>query len=510
METYPWWNETQIKLAEDAKNFADEVLIPIGERDAVLKKFSREGLKHMARKGWFGALIPAQYGGHLEEWGVTGAAIILEETSRAGEAAGGLATTMFGGSTQLVHNGNEEQKQRWLPRISRGELIGAITMTEPYAGSDIAGIETTAVKEGDFYIVNGRKRFQTIAAAADMYMCYFLTSGKPEDKMAYKHLSAFIVEKGTSGFHVERINDTLGYDGSYNCYLSFDDAKVPAFNLLGQVGEGWNIMMSGLNVERILNAAPALGPMRECIRYTQQHLQRRIQFGVTTGTIPTNQFKLADMIWKLYLSRLIVYYGAYCADLGKDVPVEAAISKLFATDSAMETALEAVQCMGGNGILKIYPVERIFRDAKHQQIAAGTSEIMKTLIYRMGTKALKQDLKVPMRVIDPELKIPLPVGGPIPKTEGHGEEDLLKILAENYRVNPGLHMTIGDIKEWLNVSDSDLIKFLEGLEQHGLASCHRTQRGIALARITYKGLQKANPSQHYRYFPAWADKQDCW
>jgi len=508
MDTFPWWNEAQIKLAEDAKKYTDEVLIPIGERDAIKRKFSWEALKLMATKGWFGVLVPNKYGGHAEEWGVTGAAIICEEVARAGEVGGGLFTTMFGSATQLVHNGNEDQKQRWLPRIARGELIGAITMTEPYAGSDISGIETTAVREGDFYIINGKKRFQTIAAAADLYMCYFLTGQKPEDRMMYAHLSAFVVEKGTAGFHIERINDTMGYDGSYNCYLSFDDAKVPAFNRLGPEGEGWKIMMGGLNVERILNAAPALGAQRECIRYTQQHLERRVQFGHPTGKIATNQFKLADMIWKLYLSRLIVYYGAYCSDLGRDVPVEAAISKMYASDMAMETSLEAVQCMGGNGILKIYPVERLMRDAKHGQIAAGTSEILKLLIYRQGLRNLRADLKVPQRVIDPDLKVPLPIGKPLPKKSAKSEDAVLKILAENYRVNPGLHMTMVDIKEWLDVSDEDLTRFLEDLEKQGFAGLYRTRKGISLARVTYKGLQKANPPEHYRYIPEWANQGD--
>ena len=353
MEKFPWWSEAQIKLAEDAKKFTDEVLIPLGERDVLKKKFPWEGVKQIATKGWFGTLIPKKYGGRAEEWGVTGAAIIIEETSRAGVVHTPLGTTMFGSATQIVHNGNEEQKQRWLPRINKGELIGCITMTEPYAGSDVAGIESTAVREGDYYIINGKKRYQTVAAAADLYMCYFLTSSKPEDRKAYTHLSAFVVEKGTPGFHIEKVNDTMGYDGLYNCYLSLDNAKVPVSNRLGEEGEGWKIMMSGLNVERILNAAPTLGPQRECIRYTQQHLERRLQFGRPICEIATNQFKLADMIWKLYLSRLIVYYGAYCADLGKDVPVEAAISKMFASDSTMVTALDAVQCMGGNGVMKI-------------------------------------------------------------------------------------------------------------------------------------------------------------
>ncbi|MBI4963191.1 MAG: acyl-CoA/acyl-ACP dehydrogenase [Desulfomonile tiedjei] len=508
METFPWWNEAQIELAEEAKKFTDEVLIPIGERDALARKFPWEAVKEMGRKGWFGALIPKKHGGRAEEWGVTGAAIILEETSRAGEVSGPLATTMFGSATQLIHNGNEEQKQKWLPGINKGELIGCITMTEPYAGSDIAGIESTAVRDGDFYVINGKKRFQTIAAAADLYMCYFLTSSKPEDRKAYTHLSAFVVEKGAPGFHIERVNDTMGYDSSYNCYLTFDDARIPAFSLLGREGEGWKIMMSGLNVERILNAAPTLGPMRECIRYTQQHLERRLQFGRPTGDIATNQFKLADMIWKLYLGRLVVYYGAYCADLGRNVPVEAAISKMFTSDSAMETAIEAVQCMGGNGILKIYPVERIMRDAKHAQIAAGTSEVLKLLIYRQGVKDLKPDLRVPQRVVDPELKTPLPVGKPLPKKPVHGEEDILGVLAENYRVNPGLHMTMEDIKEWLEISDADLVKHLESLEKQGLAGLYRTRKGISLARVTYPGLQKANPPEYYRYIPTWADPKD--
>jgi len=511
METFPWWSKAQIELAEDAKKFTDEVLIPIGERDALLKRHSRECLAEMAKKGWFGALIPKEYGGHAEEWGVTGAAIVTEEASRAGQAWGGLGTTMFGSATQIIHNGNKEQKKKWLPRIAKGELIGAITMTEPYAGSDIAGIESTAVLNGDYYLVNGKKRFQTVAAAADIYMCYFLTSDKPEDRSRYTHLSAFVVEKGSEGFHIEKFNDTMGYDGLYNCYLTFDNAKVPVFNRLGSEGEGWKIMMSGLNVERILNASPAMGPMRECIRYTQQHLERRVQFGQPTGAIATNQFKLADMIWKLYLSRLVVYYSAYCADLGKQVPVEAAICKMFASDSTMQTALEAVQCMGGNGIMKIYPVERLFRDAKHAQIAAGTSEVLKLLIYRQGTKNMKDDLKVPPRAIDPKLGVPLPLGKAPAKKAVKSEEDVLKVLAEYYRTDPGLHMTMEDIKEWLDISDADLVKYLEALEKQGLAGCYRTKKGIGMARITLKGIQKANPPEYYKYIPSWlVDKEDAW
>jgi alkylation response protein AidB-like acyl-CoA dehydrogenase len=510
MDTYQWWTKKQIELAKDVKKFTDEILIPLAERDAFQKKYSHEALRLMGPKGWFGCLIPEKYGGHAEEWGITGATIITDETSRAGWTSGGLQITMFGSATQLVHNGNDEQKQKWLPSMAKGELHGCITMTEPYAGSDIASIETTAVREGDYYIINGKKRFQTASPAADLFMSYFLSSKKPEDRASYRHLTAIVVEKGTPGFHIERINDTLGYDGFYNAYLSFDNAKVPVFNRLGNEGDGWKIMMSGLNVERILNAAPTLGPMLECIRYAQQHLERRIQFGQPTGNITVNQFKLSDMISKYYISRLLIYYSAYCADLGKNIPLEAAASKLYGSECWMQTAMEAVQCMGGNGILKIYPVERMFRDAKHQAIAAGTSEVLRLLIYRQGTKIMKDDLKVPLRAVDRELGIPISLGKIPTKMKVTSEDDVLKILAENYRVNPGLHMTIEDIQEWLEISNIDLIKYLESLEKQGFASCYRNKQGIGMAKVTYTGLQKANPPEYYRHCPDWVDKKHDW
>jgi hypothetical protein len=178
------------------------------------------------------------------------------------------------------------------------------------------------------------------------------------------------------------------------------------------------------------------------------------------------------MISKLYLGRLVMYYSCHCIDLGREIPVESAISKLFAADSLMETALEAIQCMGGNGALKIYPVQRIMQDAKLTQIAAGTSEVLKLLIYRQGTKRLKDDLKIPQRMIDPDLKVPLPVGQPPARTKARSEADVLQILAENYRVNPGLHMTMDDIREWLEITDADLIKYLEILEAAGKAGPH--------------------------------------
>lgn len=509
MEYFPWWTEAQIKLAEDAKKFTDEVLIPIGEKAAWTKQFPWEGVKEVAKKGYFGAMVPAKYGGHAEEWGVTGAAIIIEEVSRANGIGSPLGTTMFGGIHQMIHDGTEEQKQRWLPSIAKGEWVGSITMTEPYAGSDVAGIETTAVRDGDFYIVNGKKRFQTNVGAARNYLTYVKTSTSPEDRAKNRHLSSLVIERGMPGFNLEKINDMMALDGGYNGYLTFNNARVPVANRISEEGDGWRVMMSGLNVERVLNAAPALGQIREALRYAVQHLQRRVQFNAPTGDIATNQFKIADMIWKLNLARLSTYYAAYCADLGREIPVEAAISKMFSSDQGFNVAVEAVQVMGGNGTTKYYPVERIMRDLKVRQIAAGTSEVLKLLIYRMGTRALAPDLKVPYRFIDEEFKVPMSLGTPPPPKPVEKAEDILEVLAENYRINPGLHMTMEDIKERLEVSDEDLEKHLLSLEEKGLVGLYHNRRGaLALAKATYQGLEQAHTPEYYKYFPEWFNKDD--
>ena len=163
----------------------------------------------------------------------------------------------------------------------------------------------------------------------------------------------------------------------------------------------------------------------------------------------------------------------------------------------MDTTMEAIQCMGGNGIMKIYPVERFFRDAKHGQIAAGTTEILKLLIYRQGKRILKDDLKVPPRIVDPEIKLPLPLGKSPAKNLAIKDEDVLNVLTENYRTNPGLHMTLEDIQEWLDVSRENLIVHLENLEKKGLSGLYRTKDGVALARATLKGIQVARPPDYY-------------
>ena len=509
MQDYPWWNDSQRALMADALKFTDEVLIPIGEKCIHKKEYPWEALKEIATKGWFGATIPEEYGGHQKEWGVTGACILAEETGRAGTVSAAYVGSIIGATMQILHDGTEEQKQRWLPRLAKGELLGCITMTEPYAGSDIASIETTGVREGDHYIVNGIKRFQTGAAAADLYMTYVKTSDDAGDRKSYRHLMGMIIEKGMQGFSIQRFNDWSGGSGMYNCYLSFDNVKVPVENVIGGEGNGWRVMMGGLNIERVLAAASPLGAMREAMRYATQHLERRIQFGQKTGSIPVNQFKLADMYSKLQLARLLIYYAAYSADLGREVPIEAGLAKLYCTEVGFEVATEAVQCMGGNGVMQIYPVERIMRDMKLNHIAAGTSEVLRLLIYRMGSQFFAADLQAPVRMIDEELNVPMPVGKPPAPKAVKDEMDVLKVLAENYRVNPGLHMTIGDIKQFLDVSNEELLNYVGILEEKGFASQWTNRKGqVELVKATLAGIKEANPPEYYRYIPSWVLPED--
>ena len=510
METFPWWTEAQKKLAQEAKKVVDE-LMPLALEYGWKRKYPWPVAKEIAKRGYYGAIISQKYGGHLEDWGITGACIIGEEVSRLGAYAADFSNTMSNGGThQLGHAGNEEQRQKWLPRVARGELHGCITMTEPYVGSDSAAMETTGVRDGDFYVVNGKKRFITNAAAGDLYMTYVRTDDSPEARAKYRHLTGLIIEKGTPGFTVERVNELIGLDGMYNAFLNFDNVRVPVASRLGQEGDGWTIMTGGLNPERAIIASTVLGRMREALKYAVFHMQRRVQFGQPTINQQGNQFKLADMVVKLKTARLLTYYTAYLCDLGQDTPVDSAILKLYNTETLTRSfIMDAIQCMGGDGVTKFYPVERIMRDAKVLEIAGGTSEIMRLLIYRLGIRAWEDDLVAPRRVMNKELNVPLPAReGELPKYEAT-EDGVVAALAENYRVNPGLYMTLQELKEQIPASDEEIAKLAAGLEAKGLAKTHKGRRGnVELIRPTYEALSKAHPQDYYKYIPYWASAED--
>jgi len=506
VEKYPWWNDKQKKLADEAKQFADEN-IPRGEEIAWTKEFPSDLIKEIGKRGWYGAIIPEELGGI--DVGVTGCCIIAEEIARICSAlTDAYAVTMFGGTEQLLAFGNDEQKKRWLPNVAKGELLGAVCITEPNVGSDAASIETTATREGDEYIVNGKKRFISNTGVADIYLVYVKTSGRSEDRARYKHLSALIIEKGTPGFSVERINELSGWLGFPNGYLDFNDVRVPVKNQLANEGDGWKILMDGLNFERTVYSAQILGPMREALRYAVAHSQRRVQFGRPTIDFEVNQFKIADMIARLKTARLLVYHTAHLMDIKEEAILEATNTKLYASEAFEELVSDVVQVMGGDGWTKFYPVESMSRDAKVNTIAAGSNEVMRIVLYRQGLRAMREELKMPLRRIHEKLGVPISTIKPSTIPEAN-EKTLLNLLAEDYRTNPGIHMSREDMKAWLaGASDDQLDKVLTSLEAKGLVKLYKDRRGaIALAKATYKGLKEAKPLEHYKWFPDWINKE---
>jgi len=502
METYPWWNEKHKKLADKVRKFADEN-IPRGEEILWTREFPSDLLTKVAERGWFRASIPEEQGG--TDMGATGCCIISEELSRVCFAlAGAYITTIIGGTEQVLKFGNSEQRKRWLPRIARGELLGAICISEPVVGSDAAGIETTARREGDEYVINGKKKFIINAGVADIYCLYARTSNRPEDIAKHEHLSAFIIEKDTPGFTVERINELSGWFGLPNGYLDFNDVRVPIENRIGTEGEGWKILVDGLNFERNLFAAGMLGPMREATRYAVAHAQRRIQFGKPIIEFQVNQFKIADMFGRLRTARLLVYHAAHLLDTGAEAISETTMAKLFTSEAYKALVDDAVQVMGGDGWTRFYPVESFLRDAKVNEMAAGTSEVMRTVIYRWGLRTMAEELRMPHRHIHEKLGVPISTVKP-PTTE-IAEKTILEMLAEDYRVNPDLYMSREHMKErLLGASDGQLDKLLTSLEAKGLVFLHKGRRGdILLAKATYKGLRQTKPLEYYKWFPKWA------
>jgi len=491
---------------EDAKTFADKNQ-PKGEEIPWTKEFPSQMLKEVARKGWFGAVIPDEYGGI--DAGVTGTAIIAEELSRICSAlAESYSVSMFGGVEQLLTFGNDAQKRKWLPKIAKDGLVGAVCITEPSVGSDAASVESTAKHEGNHYILNGKKRFITNAGLADIYVVYAKTSEKPEDKSKYQHLTAFLVEKGMPGFSVEKINELSGWSGLPNGFLDFNEVKVPAENVIGKEGEGWRVMMEGLNFERTVYSAGMLGPIRESIRYAVAYAQRRMQFGKPTTEIPVNQSKIADMLAGLHTSRLLVYHAARLLDEHKDAMVEAATAKLFTSETYEKLISDAIMVMGGDGWTRFYPVESYLRDAKVNQIGAGTNDIMRLVIFRGGLKTLRKDLAMPRRRVHEKLRVPISTSEPLTKLKTN-EDDILKALAEDYCVNPGLYMTKDDLKERLtDVTDEKLDTILKDLESKGLIKLYRdSHEVIVLVKATYAGLRKAEPLEKYKWYPDWLKKE---
>ena len=502
MDAYPWWTDDQKKLSKEIGEFVEDVM-PREAETRWTREFPWDIFERIGEKGYTGVGIPKEYGGM--GLGATGACIAAEALNRMPGPGRVFVGNMLGGLRQLIEFGNEEQKNRFLPRIAKGE-IGAIVITEPFAGTDAAAIETTAKRNGNAYILDGKKRYIVSAGVATRYMVYARTSDKPEDIRNYRHLSAFIVEKGSPGFTTEKINEILGFDNIQNGVLDFEKVAVPVENRIGQEGDGWKVMTAGLNFERTLISAMMVGWQRELLRNAVPYAQRRIQFGKPTIDMPTNQFKIADLIIRVKLARLATFYTAYLWDLGWDITVESNVAKVFNGEGAMQSSLDAIQVMGGDGVTPFYPPEAIMKVAKVEHVAGGTMEACRLVIFRSGLKQLAEDVKMPRRVVHQELGVPVPRKEKITKETAANEEKLLEVLAEDYRVNPGLFMSREDLKEYFDISDAGLDEVLTALESKGLTKLYRTKKGITLAKATYEGLNRAHPKEYYRWFPTWASQ----
>ena len=506
-ESFFWWTKDQSELHERVKEFVENH-IEEAEYYYWKRKFPWSLIKKVAKEGYFGTGIPKEYGGW--ELGATGGCITGEQLGRLYSVGQIFTVSILAGLEQILRYATEDQKHNWLPKIAKGEELGAICITEPFAGSDAANVFTTAEKEGDEWIINGKKRFITGAGVADRYFIYAKTSDDPAVRKQSGHLTSFIVEKGTPGFTLEKINPLIGIENVPNGYLDFNNVRISDENRIGAVGKGWNIMMVGLNFERLIGSTILLGMLDDTIRLLFHHTKRRVQFNRTTNQFPGIQNGIAEIITKCKVVRTFAYYCAKLIDEGKEPMIEASIAKLLATEFGRDCALKAIQILGGDGLTRFYPTERFLRDSKIGEIVGGTNEIQKMIIYRFSAMLPESNVNVRLRWND-EINAPL-ISKRDSKFKGLelNEENILKVIAHDFKVNPGLYMTPDDVREDIGGgSRSAIRKIFEALESQKLIVIHRDrQKKIALVKATYKGLQKMFPKEHYQWFPEWYDDSD--
>lgn len=369
--------ETTQMLKEAVNNFAQAEIAPLAAEIDRNNAFPNQLWPQLGQMGLLGITVEEQYGGAA--MGYLAHAIAMEEISRASASVGlsyGAHSNLC--INQIRINGSEEQKQRYLPKLVSGEHIGALAMSETEAGSDVTSMKLHAEQRGDRYILNGHKMWITNGPDADVLVVYAKTA--PEAKS--KGISAFIVEKTFKGFSTAQKLDKLGMRGSNTCELIFTDCEVPVENVLGEVNQGTKVLMSGLDYERVILAAGPVGIMQACLDVVLPYVKERKQFGQAIGEFQLMQGKLADMYTTLNACRSYLYNVASACDKGKVTRQDAAGVILYCAEKATQMALEAIQCLGGNGYINEYPTGRLLRDAKLYEIGAGTSEIRRMLIGR--------------------------------------------------------------------------------------------------------------------------------
>jgi len=369
--------ETADMIRETVHSFARKSIAPIAEEVDKQDEFPNHLWQEFGALGLLGITADEQYGGtglgYLEH------VIAMEEISRASASIGlsyGAHSNLC--VNQINKNGSTSQKEKYLPGLCSGEAIGALAMSEPNAGSDVVSMQLKAEDSGDHYRLNGNKMWITNGPNANVLIVY----AKTEPDAGSHGITAFIIEKGFTGFSTAQKLDKLGMRGSNTCELVFQDCLVPKENILGELNKGVNVLMSGLDYERVVLAGGSLGIMRACLDVVIPYIHERKQFGKKIGEFQLMQGKLADMYTTMNAARAYVYSVAQACDRGETTRKDAAGAILFASEKATLMALDAIQCLGGNGYINEYPTGRLLRDAKLYEIGAGTSEIRRMLIGR--------------------------------------------------------------------------------------------------------------------------------
>ncbi len=366
------------------KDFAEKEVKPLAQEIDENHRFPRETVEKMAKYGFMGIPVPKEYGG--QGCDTLTYAMCVEELSKVCGTTGVIVSAHTSLCVDpILTFGTEEQKQKYVVPLAKGEKLGAFGLTEPGAGTDAQGQQTKAVLDGDEWVLNGSKCFITNGKEADIYVIFAVTGKIEKRGKMMKEISAFIVEKGTPGFTFGTKENKMGICGSSTYELIFTDCRIPKENLLGAQGKGFNIAMHTLDGGRIGIASQALGLAEGALETTINYVKERKQFGRAIGQFQNTQFQLADMATKVEAAKLLVYKAARKKDEYKTNPkvsysFEAAQAKLYAAEVAMEVTTKAVQLHGGYGYIKEYDVERMMRDAKITEIYEGTSEVQRMVI----------------------------------------------------------------------------------------------------------------------------------
>jgi isovaleryl-CoA dehydrogenase len=369
--------DTADAIRETVRDFAQDAIAPRAEEIDRTNQFPRDLWPQMGALGLHGITVEEEYGGsglgYLEH------CVAMEEVSRASASVGlsyGAHSNLC--VNQIRRNGSAEQKRRYLPKLISGEHVGALAMSEPGSGSDVVSMRTRAEKRGASYVLNGSKMWITNGPEAETLVVY----AKTDPAAGPRGITAFLIEKGMTGFSTHQKLDKLGMRGSDTCELVFTDCEVPEENVLGEVGRGVAILMSGLDYERVVLSAGPLGIMQACMDVALPYVHERKQFGQAIGSFQLVQGKLADMYVTMNACKAYVYAVAKACDRGETTREDAAGAILYAAEKATQCALDAIQLLGGNGYINDYPTGRLLRDAKLYEIGAGTSEIRRMLIGR--------------------------------------------------------------------------------------------------------------------------------